>query len=158
MMTELRSNTCHIKKMQINIKGPNIILNQRTHRLDQKAKSNICCVQQISDPSNGGGFKRDKSGNGETSQNTTTVCPQEWWWNIDLRQRVDFRNHEDLKTEGFYVTHRMWYGERRRVPPRFLMGSPSTEMGSIDWIRMLKRKMVHLSCTSWAGWVYGLPK
>lgn len=60
-MIELRSNIC---VTSINVYGPNILLNQS----DQDAKSNICCGQAISDPSDGFvavGFERATSGKAE---------------------------------------------------------------------------------------------
>lgn len=46
------------------------------HYLDQEAKSNMCCIHEISHPTDGfmgGGFERAKSGNGKTSKEAIIV-------------------------------------------------------------------------------------
>lgn len=56
--------------------GPNVLLNQMTHHLDQEAKFNMCSIREISDPAYGfagGGSERTKYGNEKTSQKATTV-------------------------------------------------------------------------------------
>lgn len=75
-MIELRLNVCAASINIDKCEWTKCPIKPNDSSFGSRAKSNMCCIQEISDPADyfvGGGSERTKSGNEKTSQKATTV-------------------------------------------------------------------------------------